>query len=225
MKRTIWSLLLSLTLLQGCSSIRADSTEAAPPTPNAEAALSETSVEAHQGSETAVTETIPQHQADITEVGVVGKDVPYVPTPYEAVESMLDLAQVGSDDVLYDLGSGDGRIVIAAAQRGAKAVGVELDTALVLQSRKNAEAKDVSELTEFYQQDLFETDFSEATVVTMYLLPSINAELRPRLLSQLKPGSRIVSYSFDMDGWEPDHKEVVGVRPIYLWTVPTKASD
>jgi hypothetical protein len=152
-------------------------------------------------------------------------DVPYVPTPNEVVERMLQIANVSGDDRLYDLGSGDGRIVITAAQQfGTRGTGVDINPELVQRSRENAQQAGVSDRVEFLQQDLFETDLSDATVVTLYLLPNINLKLRPKLLQELKPGTRIVSHDFDMGEWEPE--QVVQVQgparqhTIYYWVVP-----
>jgi SAM-dependent methyltransferase len=148
-------------------------------------------------------------------------DVPYVPTPMSVVDEMLRLADVGADDVLYDLGSGDGRIVIAAAERyGTQGIGVDIDPKRVQEANANAEAAGVTELVEFREQDLFETDFSEATVVTLYLLSEINLRLKPRLLQELEPGTRIVSHAFDMGNWEPEESVEVDGRRVYFWTVP-----
>lgn len=129
---------------------------------------------------------------------------PYEPSPMEVVERMLQLADVGKDDVVYDLGSGDGRIVITAAKEyGARAVGFEIDPELVALSRANVRKAGVEQLVEIREQDIMTVDFSEATVVTLYLLPESNLKLRPRLQSQLRPGARIVSNDFDMDDWHP----------------------
>lgn len=148
-------------------------------------------------------------------------DVPYVPTPHEVVAEMLRLANVTKDDVVYDLGSGDGRIVIAAAQKfGARGVGVDINPTLVKQARENAEKAGVSNRVKFLEQDLFETDISEATVVTLYLLPEVNTRLRPKLLSQLRPGSRVVSHIFDMGDWQPEKTSEVDGRRIYYWVIP-----
>ena len=151
--------------------------------------------------------------------------VPYVPTPNEVVEQMLQLANVSGDDVLYDLGSGDGRIPITAAQKFAtRATGVEINPELVEQSRGNAQNAGVAERVRFLQQDLFQTDLSEATVVTLYLLPDVNLKLRPKLFQELKPGTRIVSHYFDMGEWKPER--VVQVQgpsrqhTFYYWVVP-----
>lgn len=150
-------------------------------------------------------------------------DVPYVPTPQAVVDKMLDLAKVTSGDYLIDLGSGDGRIPIAAAKRfGTKAMGVDIDPVRVQEAKTNAINARVEDKVEFRKQDLFETDLSQATVLTLYLLPRINLQLRPRLLTELKPGTRVVSHSFAMGDWKPDQKVVVDGRTIYLWTVPER---
>ncbi len=150
------------------------------------------------------------------------KIVPYVPSPEYVVDKMIELAGVKKGDVVYDLGSGDGRIVIAAAKKGAKAVGFEIDPDLVGESRANIQKAGVQESAEIRNQDILTVDLSPASVVTMYLLPDVNLKLRPNLLSQLKPGSRIVSHSFDMGDWKPDKVERVEGRTIYFWTVPAK---
>lgn len=151
------------------------------------------------------------------------KIVPFVPSPQEVVDKMVELGGVKPGDVVYDLGSGDGRIVIAAAKRGAKAVGFEIDGDLVKQSRENIRAAGVQDSAEIRQQDILTVDLSPASVVTMYLLPDVNLKLRPNLLSQLKPGSRVVSHSFDMGDWKRDKAERVEGRTIYLWIIPAKA--
>ena len=151
------------------------------------------------------------------------KIVPFVPSPQEVVDKMVELGGVKPGDVVYDLGSGDGRIVIAAAKKGAKAVGFEIDGDLVKQSRENIRAAGVQDSAEIRQQDILTVDLSPASVVTMYLLPDVNLKLRPNLLSQLKPGSRVVSHSFDMGDWKPDKAERVEGRTIYLWIIPAKA--
>ena len=150
------------------------------------------------------------------------KIVPFVPSPQFVVDKMIELAGVKNGDVVYDLGSGDGRIVIAAAKKGAKAVGFEIDADLVGESRANIQKAGVQESAEIRNQDILTVDLSPASVVTMYLLPDVNLKLRPNLLSQLKPGSRIVSHSFDMGDWKPDKVERVEGRTIYFWTVPEK---
>jgi ribosomal protein L11 methylase PrmA len=143
-----------------------------------------------------------------------------VPTPPEVVEAMLKLANVTKNDVLYDLGSGDGRIVIAAAQKfGARGVGVDIDPALVKQARENAQKAGVSDRVKFLEQDLFTANISEATVVTLYLLPDINLKLRPKLFKELKPGTRIVSHSFDMGDWQPDKTVDINGRTVHYWVI------
>jgi SAM-dependent methyltransferase len=150
------------------------------------------------------------------------KIVPFVPTPQEVVDKMIDLAGVKTGDVVYDLGSGDGRIVITAAKKGARAVGFDVDGSLVKESRENIRKAGVEERAEIRQQDILTVDLSGASVVTMYLLPDVNLKLRPHILSQMKPGSRVVSHAFDMGDWKPDKTERVDGRTIYLWTVPAK---
>ncbi len=152
-------------------------------------------------------------------------DVPYVPTPYEVVEEMLQIAHVSKDDILYDLGCGDGRIVITAAKKyGCRGVGIDLDPQRIKESRENAVKENVKNKVRFIQQDLFEADISEATVMTLYLLSSVNLKLRPRLLRELRPGTRIVSHDFSMGEWEADLEKDVFVgtdrHHIYFWVVP-----
>ncbi|MGB5962876.1 MAG: methyltransferase domain-containing protein [Coleofasciculaceae cyanobacterium] len=167
----------------------------------------------------------PTSPADVTSSPAtttsVKPDVPYVPTPEVVVERMLELAKVNKNDLLYDLGSGDGRIVITAAKKyGAKGVGVEIDPELVEKAKANAQTAGVSDKVEFRQQNLFDVNLSEATVVTLYLLPQINLKLRPQLLRQLKPGTRIVSHEFNMGEWKPEQTVKLDGRTIYVWTVP-----
>lgn len=151
-------------------------------------------------------------------------DVPYVPTPPEVVELMLQMAQVQPDDYLIDLGSGDGRIVIAAAKDyGVKqALGVDLDPQRIEEAEENARAAKVEDRVRFEQGDLFEQDLSEATVLTMYLLSSVNMQLRPVILETLEPGTRVVSHAFNMGDWQPDRHEQVNYASVYLWIVPAK---
>ena len=131
-------------------------------------------------------------------------EVPYVPTHERVVAEMLKVAKVGKNDVLYDLGSGDGRIPITAAKQfGTRGVGVDIDPARVIEARANAVKAGVADKVKFMQQDLFETDIKEATVVTLYLLPDVNLRLRPKLLAELKPGTRVVSHNYDMGDWKP----------------------
>lgn len=156
-----------------------------------------------------------------TEAPTRGPDVVYVPTPPAVVNEMLRLADVKSTDLVYDLGSGDGRIPIAAARdRGARAIGIDIDPERIREANENAQKAGVSDRVTFRQQDLFETDFSNATVVALYLLPELNAKLRPRLLSELKPGTRIVSHEFDMGDWQPEQVVEVDGRTVYYWVVP-----
>jgi SAM-dependent methyltransferase len=150
-------------------------------------------------------------------------DVPYVPTPRRVVEAMLDLAELRPNDYLIDLGSGDGRIAVMAAQRGARALGVDLDPARVSEAHAAAALAQVATLARFRRQDLFETPLREATVVTMYLLPEVNMRLRPRLLTELRPGTRIVSHNFDLGDWRPDAQREFDASRIFLWIVPAAA--
>jgi tRNA G37 N-methylase Trm5 len=150
-------------------------------------------------------------------------DVIYVPTPYEVVDEMLKLGGVKKGDVLYDLGSGDGRIPVTAAKKfGIRAVGIDIDPQRVEEAKENARKNGVTNLVQFRQEDLFRANFREATVVTLYLLPDLNVKLRPKLLAELKPGSRIISHQFDMGTWKPEKRIELNGRTIYLWTVPSK---
>ena len=156
---------------------------------------------------------------------VPGQEVPYVVTPDEVVHAMLELAAVGKDDVVYDLGSGDGRIVITAARDfGARGVGIEIDPRLVAESVRWAQRAGVAERVRFVQQDFFQTDLSPATVVALYLSQGLNARLRPKLLRELRAGTRIVSHRFDMGDWPPERQIRIDVSAaehiVYLWTVP-----
>jgi hypothetical protein len=158
-------------------------------------------------------------------VGQAGKDVVWVPTPQVLVDKMLDMAQVTPKDFLMDLGSGDGITVITAAKRGTRAVGIEYNPDMAALSTKRAADAQVSAMARFEKADLFETDLSKATVVTMFLLPSINIQLRPKILD-LKPGTRVVSNTFTMEDWEPDQKETVEPCERWctalMWIVPAK---
>jgi SAM-dependent methyltransferase len=148
-------------------------------------------------------------------------DVPFEPTPPEIVDTMLDLAGVKAGDVVYDLGCGDGRIVVRAAERGARGVGIDIDPARIRDSRARAKAAGVERRVEFRQGDLFEADVRPATVVTLFLYPEVNLRLRPRLLAQLRPGTRVVSYMHDMGDWKPDRTlPVSGGHNVYLWIIP-----
>lgn len=149
-------------------------------------------------------------------------DVIFVPTPDAVIDEMMSLANVREGDVVYDLGCGDGRLVIAAAKRGArKAVGVDIDPARIAEARANAQAAGVADRVTFVLGDLFQTDFSDATVVTLYLLPELNLRLRPRLLA-LAPGTRVVSHAFDMGDWKPEQTAHVAGKDVFFWTVPPR---
>jgi SAM-dependent methyltransferase len=147
----------------------------------------------------------------------------WVPTPEELIAAMLDMAKVTPNDHVIDLGSGDGRIVIAAAKRGARALGVEYNPDMVELSRNNARKEGVADKATFVNGDIFETDFSQATVVTMYLLPDLNMKLRPKIL-EMKPGTRVVSHAFSMEDWEADQTANVDGRTAYFWIVPAKVA-
>ena len=153
----------------------------------------------------------------------LARDVPFVPTPERVVAKMLELAKVGPGDVVYDLGSGDGRIVITAAKKhGARGVGIDIDPERVREARDNAKRAGVADRVEFREGDLFKASISEATVVTIYLLSGINMKLRPKLLAELKPGTRIVSHAFDMGDWKPVETHKVGTSTVHYWVVPDK---
>lgn len=150
----------------------------------------------------------------------VKKDVPYVPTPQELVEKMLEMAKVTDKDVVYDLGCGDGRMVVTAAKKyGARGVGVDIDPQRIAESNDNAKQAGVTDKVKFIKGDLFQMDFGDATVLTLYLLPSVNEKLKPKIL-QLKPGTRVVSHAFTMGDWEADEQAEVDGRTAYYWTVP-----
>lgn len=158
-------------------------------------------------------------------------DVPYVPTTDDAVTAMLKLAEIKPADVVYDLGCGDGRIVIAAAKKfGARGVGVDIDPARIREAKENAKKAGVEKLVRFEENDLFKTDIHDANVVMLFLLNSVNLKLRPKLLRELKPGTRVVSNTFDMGDWKPDKEAAVeGIdngtslsQYLYLWTVPVR---
>ena len=162
----------------------------------------------------------------------IEKDAPYVATPDRVVRRMLEAADVSSDDVVFDLGSGDGRIPIMAAREfGARGVGLEIDPDLVQKARANAEDAGVADRVEFRQKDLFDADLSEATVVTLYLWPEINVKLRPKLLRELDPGDRVVTHDFRIGDWEPDQEiEMSGDGPtnlelVFVWTIPEEIPE
>ena len=154
------------------------------------------------------------------QVGQAGKDVIWVPTPEEVVERMLTMAQVTPNDFVVDLGSGDGRTVIMAAKKfGAKSLGVEYNPDMVKLSQENAQKAGVAERAQFRRADIFATDFSQATVITLYLLPALNMKLRPTILA-MKPGTRVASHSFTMEDWEADEISTLDGRRAYFWIVP-----
>lgn len=155
-------------------------------------------------------------------VGAQNLDVVFVPTPRETVDRMLQIAEVGANDLLIDLGSGDGRIAIAAGRLGARAIGIDLDPARIQDARTNAQRAGVADRVTFRQENLFETDLSSATVLTMYLLPSINVKLRPKILG-LRPGTRVVSHDFTMGDWKPDLVETENWR-LFFWIVPARVA-
>jgi SAM-dependent methyltransferase len=173
---------------------------------------------------------LPGHQAASQGISAgqdkIKLDVPYEPSSEEVVKAMLEIAKVGKDDLVYDLGCGDGRIVIAAAQKaGAHGVGVDLDPDRIKESLENARKANVSHRVQFFQQDLFETDISKATVIMLYLWPEVNLKLRPRLLRELKPGTRVVSHSHDMGSWKHDQtmRTQDGHR-VYFWVIPANVT-
>lgn len=153
-----------------------------------------------------------------------GLDVPYEPTPPEVVRAMLQLGQVAPGDVVYDLGCGDGRIVVEAARLGARGVGVDLDPQRIREARANARAAGVEKDVDLRVGDLFATDVRPATVVMLFLWPEVNLRLRPRLLAELRPGARVVSHWHDMGDWKPDRIVLVSGRKIYLWIIPERAA-
>lgn len=171
-------------------------------------------------------QTLPAQEGYQPQVGQEGKDVVWVPTPQELVNKMLDMAKATPKDYVIDLGSGDGRTVITAAKRGIRALGIEYNPDMVELSKRNAAKEGVGDKATFVKADLFETDFSQATVITMFLLPEINLKLRPKILD-LKPGTRIVSNTFTMEDWAPDETATVGDGcynwcTSLLWIVPAK---
>ncbi|MFW6136861.1 MAG: SAM-dependent methyltransferase [Candidatus Aminicenantaceae bacterium] len=156
-------------------------------------------------------------------------DVPYVPTPKAVVEEMLRLAEINENDILYDLGCGDGRILITAAVKyGIRGVGVDLDPKRIKESRESARKAGVEHLVEFHNKNLFETDLHEASIVTLYLLPSVNVKLRPKLLNEVKPGTQVISHDFSMKEWLEDKSIQVGddeqIHMVYYWVVPANVT-
>jgi SAM-dependent methyltransferase len=156
-------------------------------------------------------------------------DIHYVPTPQELVDAMLDMAKVGKNDIVYDLGSGDGRLVITAAKiYGASGIGIDIDPKRISEARENAKKAGVENRVRFLEEDLFKSDFHDATVVTLYLLNELNMRLRPRIFAQLKPGARVVSHAFMMGDWEPDERKTIEIGgqsyDAYYWVVPANMS-
>lgn len=203
MTRRTRALLLSCCLLAGlaCTAV---APKAAPPVPAPQAPTSQPPAT----QPPATTERRP--------------DVIFVPTRDTVIDAMLKAAKVTSNDVVYDLGCGDGRIVVAAAKLGARAVGIDIDPQRVAEARENVKKNGVTGKAEIQQGDLFEADIREATVVTLYLLPSLNVKLRPRLMEQLRPGTRVVSHDFDMGDWKPDETIAVDGKTVYLWIIPSR---
>ncbi len=158
------------------------------------------------------------------QVGQAGKDVIWVPTPDEVVDRMLRMAQVGPNDLVFDLGAGDGKIAIAAAKKfGARSVGIEYNPEMARYAQGNVEKAGVTGKARIVNGDIFATDFTQATVITMYLLPALNLKLRPQILS-MRPGTRVVSHSFTMDDWEPDETSSMDGRRAYFWVVPANVN-
>ncbi len=156
--------------------------------------------------------------------GGVNLDVPYVPTPQNVVNRMLEMAQASANDIHYDLGSGDGRIVVTAARdfKVKKGVGIEIDPVRIKEANANAKSAGVTDRVTFMQTDLFAFDFTEANVLTLYLLPDVNLKLRPTILDRMKPGTRVVSHAFTMGDWRPDNQDTVDGETLYFWVVPSK---
>lgn len=231
--RTVaYCLLLFVPLVASCSDRRAPAIDQAAATESvtAEPIVTIPVVAADAGpdaglgaqSETVVPVLTPEEAARATRE----PDVIYVPTPQPVVEAMLKMAGVKTGDVLYDLGSGDGRIPITAAkQYGVHGTGIDINPVRIAEANANAAQAGVTDMVTFKQQDLFESDFSDATVVTLYLLDSLNEKLRPKLLRELQPGTRIVSHAFRMGAWEPERTQQVDGSTIYRWTVPARGSD
>ena len=200
-------LVIIASILAGCSDQRSAATQATPAPSVAPSPISQASPEASRPK----------------------LDVPYVPTPESVVAKMLELAKVNKNDVVYDLGSGDGRIVITAAQKhGARGVGYDIDPQRIKEANANAQTAGVTDRVRFVQGDLFQADLSEASVVTLYLLPEINLKLRPKLLKELKPGTRIVSHNYGLGDWDPIRTETVdtgtGEHLVFYWVVPPKGT-
>ena len=170
-----------------------------------------------------VTAPVSAGEQAATQAPLRSPDVIFVPTPPEVVAAMLKVAKVGKGDIVYDLGSGDGRIPITAAKTyGARGVGIDIDPQRIKEANENLKSAAVGDRVKFLNADLFTTDISEATVVTLYLLPSLNVKLMPKLMKELKPGTRIVSHAFDMGDWKPEKELDVNGRKVYFWTIPKR---
>jgi ribosomal protein L11 methylase PrmA len=165
---------------------------------------------------------VPQAPAAALQKQLRAPDVIFVPTPHEVVDAMLKVAKVGKDDVLYDLGSGDGRIPITAAQKYgiARGIGIDINPERIKEANENLRQARVGDRVRFINADLFESNLSDATVITLYLLPELNLKLLPKLLKEVKPGTRIVSHAFDMGTWKPEQALDVKGRKVYFWTIP-----
>lgn len=221
LRRTIYlsaNLMTPLMVMCGCVLVscaqcfaQAQTQQPAAPSPQSSGAAAATAPASEQTPATQAQAAAPARQPD----------VPYVPTPNEVVEAMLKVADVKKGDVLYDLGSGDGRIVITAAQKfGTRGTGIDINPERIKEANENAQKAGVTNLVRFLNQDLFEANIKDATVVTLYLLPSINLRLLPKLLKDLRPGTRIVSHAFDMGDWKPEQTVDVDGRTVYFWRIP-----
>lgn len=224
-RRTFALLLLCLPLLGACADD--PPTSPGPPVPSPSSAQADASATPAAGGDASEAPGMVYRDSYTREARPPGyrePDVIYVPTPQPVVEAMLELADVDENDVLYDLGSGDGRIPITAARRfGIRAVGIDIEPVRIREANANARAAGVTGLVSFRREDLFDADFSDASVVTLYLLPTLNTKLRPKLLADLRPGTRIVSHAFDMgEDWPPEQVRRVDSSTIFLWTVPER---
>jgi len=211
--RTIYLLTLTLCFNAACSGTSAQSTTQQTTQPQQNASP------ANSNATTTTNQTTAGKQLRTP-------DVVYVPTPDEVVDAMLTVAKVGKGDVLYDLGSGDGRIPIKAAQKYnvARGTGIDINPERIKEAEANLKTAGVGDRVRFLNEDLFEANFSDATVVTLYLLPTLNLKLLPKLLNDLKPGTRIVSHAFDMGSWKPEQTLDVNGRTVYFWTIPAKGT-
>lgn len=221
--RTVYLLALCVSISTACTQSGAQSLAQSQASPNQSTSVGTSTQTAAPASaqtgtaQSATTQTTKQLREP---------DVIYVPTPPEVVAAMLKVANVKKGDVLYDLGSGDGRIPVTAAQKfGVRAVGIDINPERIKEANENARKAGVTDRVKFLNEDLFEADISEATVVTLYLLDSLNEKLRPKLLRELKPGTRIVSHSFRMGDWQPEQTIDVNGSMVYFWTVPAKGAS